>query len=301
MNPTVVALAAAPLAHGGTGRAAEWTDVLGVLVVTALAAGYGRGVHELWARRGVGDVLSGWRVAGFAAGLVVLLAADRGPVHDTAEGSFTGHMLQHMLLLVVAAPLLAIGAAGLPLSLALPRPARALANRVRSGGAGRWLRRPVNLALITSGLYSIVLWAWHLPAPYQAALASPPVHAAEHLSFVAVGWLLWSAVLGRHRQRLSAPVGLLSLLATGMPVAALGAVLTLAPEPLYGSETLTPADPLADQQLAGLVMWVPMDVIVLVLAVAIFLRWLLRLDRRTPAGHDLRPEGHPATRKEAMT
>jgi putative membrane protein len=90
--------------------------------------------------------------------------------------------------------------------------------------------------------------------------------------------------------RLSAPVGFLLLFATGMPAAALGAVLTLAPAPIYSADALAGPDPLADQQLAGLVMWVPMDVVMLVVAVTLFLRWLVSLDRRTPPERDLRPE-----------
>ncbi|PWU57197.1 hypothetical protein DLE60_24980, partial [Micromonospora globispora] len=92
--------------------------MLAVVTVCLLVAGYGRGVHELWARRGPGRVVPVWRVAAFGLGLLVVLGAEQGPVHRAAESSFAGHMAQHMLLLLVAGPLLAAGAAGLPLSLA---------------------------------------------------------------------------------------------------------------------------------------------------------------------------------------
>ncbi|MFC0531704.1 cytochrome c oxidase assembly protein [Phytohabitans kaempferiae] len=305
------------LAHGAGDPSASWVDLVLVLGLVALGAGYGRGVHELWARRGGGQVVSGGRAAAFAFGLVVALVAQRGPVHDAAEGSFAGHMAQHMLLMVVAAPLLAAGAAGLPLTLAAPHRLRRWVGRLRASAVVRWLRRPSQLALLAGGLHTAVLWAWHLPAPYAVAVDSAAVHAAEHLSFVGAAWLLWATVLGaRPRGRpdpaggvrrpgpaaraarglrpaeslvLPTPVGLLVLFGTGMAAAALGAVLTLAPTPLYPPDVLASRDPLADQQLAGLVMWVPMDVVAFAVAVVLFVRWLARLDRRTPAGRDLRP------------
>jgi putative membrane protein len=285
-----VTTAAMTLAHGEAGRAGRWTDLLGVLVLAALAAAYGRGVHELWARRGAGAVVSRWRAAAFGAGLLVVLAAQRGPVHEAAERSLHGHMVQHMVLLMVAGPLLAAGGAGLPLTLAAPRALRRGIARVRAGGPGRWLRRPLNFALIAAGVHTVVLWGWHLPRPYMWAEDHPFVHAAEHACFIAAAWLLWSTVLSPQAAGLNGPVGFLLLFATGMPAAALGAVLTLAPQPIYPADALAGPHPLADQQLAGLVMWVPMDVVMLVAAVTLFLRWLLALDRRTPAGRDLRPD-----------
>jgi putative membrane protein len=284
-----VTAAATTLAHGATGRSEQWTDVAGVLLLAALAAAYGRGVHELWVRRGRGAVVPRWRAAAFGAGLIVVLAAQRGPVHEAAEESLHGHMIQHMLLLMVAGPLLAAGGAGLPLTVAAPRRVRRWSAVLRSGGVGRWLRRPMNVALLAAGVHTVVLWGWHLPRPYLWAEGNALVHAGEHACFVGAAWLLWSTVLSPRAARLSAPVGFLLLFATGMPAAALGAVLTLAPAPVYPPEALAGADPLADQQLAGLVMWVPMDVVMLVAAVALFLRWLVVLDRRTPAERDLRP------------
>jgi putative membrane protein len=284
-----VTSAALTLAHGQQGRAEQWTALIGVLLIAGLAAAYGRGVHELWARRGRGAVLPWWRAAAFAAGLITVLAAQRGPVSAAAERSLHGHMAQHMLLLMVAGPLLAAGGAGLPLTVAAPRRIKGWAAVVRSTAAARWVRRPINLALLAAAIHTAMLWFWHLPRPYSWAEANPAVHAAEHACFIAAAWLLWSTVLSPRAARLSAPVGFLFLFATGMPAAALGAVLTLAPGPIYPAEALAGPDPLADQQLAGLVMWVPMDVVMLVAAVTLFLRWLVAMDRRTPAERDLRP------------
>ncbi|MEU5942990.1 cytochrome c oxidase assembly protein [Micromonospora sp. NPDC047548] len=255
--------------------------ILLAAAVALLAAGYGRGVHELWARRGAGGVLPGWRVGAFAGGLVIALAAQNGPAAGFVERSFTGHMTQHMVLMLVAGPLLATGGAGLPLTLACPAPLRRRLARLRTSPPARWLRRPSTTALAAGGGQTLVLWFWHLPGPYLAALEQPALHALEHACFLGAAWLIWAPVLGVARHRLPTPAAMLLLVGTMLPASALGAVLTFAPQPVYPLRVLGP-DPLADQQLAGLLMWAPMDVAVLVATLAVFLRWLLMLQGRRP-------------------
>ncbi|MFR9778592.1 cytochrome c oxidase assembly protein [Micromonospora sp. MS34] len=269
--------------------------ILAVATACLLVAGYGRGVQELWARRGRGRVVSGRRVTAFGAGTVIALAADQGPVHELAESSFAGHMAQHMLLLLVAGPLLAAGAAGLPLSLAAPPSLRRLLARARVARPARRLRRPTTYALLAGGAQAAVLWFWHLPGPYVAAVDDPVPHAVEHLCLLATAWWFWTPVLGPARHRPPAPVTVLLLMATMLPAAALGAVLTFAPEPVYPVRVLG-ADPLADQQLAGLLMWAPMDLVVLVVALGVFLRWLRRMARDRPDGLLADPVRPPARR-----
>lgn len=288
-----------PQAHGASGAAGDWPAVLLVVLVCAVAAAYGRGVQELWCRRGTGAVLARWRVVAFAAGLATLLLAQSPLVRPVAERSLTGHMGQHMLLLVVAGPLLAAGCAGLPLTVAAPARVRRWLARLRVTGAGRWLRRPAVLAIMAGIVHTVVLWSWHLPGLYLAAVDDEVVHVLEHASLLAAAWLLWSTVVGRGWSGRTAVAGPVLLVATGMPAAALGAVLTFAPVPLYAPRALSPVDPLGDQQLAGLVMWIPMDVVAGVVAVALFVRWLARLDRAIPAGRDqLPPEPLPAGTEE---
>ncbi|GAB3137629.1 cytochrome c oxidase assembly protein [Micromonospora sonneratiae] len=290
------------LAHGGA-DGAGLSDVGLVVLTVGLLAAYGRGLHELWGRRGVGAVVPVWRATAFVVGVVALAASQTGPLHTLAERSFAGHMAQHMVLLVVAGPLLALGSAGLPFALAGPVWLRRRWARWRIGWAGRWLRRPLVLAIVAGTTQSLVLWLWHLPALYRTVLGSDLLHAAQHASFVAAAWLLWSAVLGAARHRLPPPVGLLLIFLTMLPASALAAALTFAPVPLYPTGALPPTgepypagtppptglDPLADQQLGGLAMWIPMDVVVLLAAVTMVLRWLNRLDRARPAGRNVPP------------
>jgi putative membrane protein len=265
-----------------------------VVAVCLLVAGYGRGVQELWTRRGTGGVVPVWRAGAFGAGVLVVLAAQQGPVHDLAERSFAGHMAQHMLLLLGAGPLLAAGAASLPLTLAAPPPLRRRLARRRAALTVRASHRTVASALLAGGALTVSLWFWHLPGPYVAAVDDPVAHAVEHLSLVTAAWLFWAPVLGAPRHRPPAPVAVLMLVGMMLSASALGAVLTFAPEPVYPSRVLG-ADPLTDQQLAGLVMWAPMDLFGLVAALTVFLRWLVRLDRsERPTAAPRRGHGSPA-------
>ncbi|MEO3931059.1 cytochrome c oxidase assembly protein [Micromonosporaceae bacterium B7E4] len=285
-----------PLAHG-TVVGQAWTNLALVTALAMLSAGYGRGVHELWSRRGVGTVVPRWRVAAFVLGVAAVLVASTGPVHERAERSFSGHMAQHMILLMVAGPGMAAAALGLPLALSGPRRLRQRWARWRVSAAGTRLRRPGGLAVLAGTLHGAVLWIWHLPAPYRLAVENDLVHMVEHASFVVAAALLWSTVLGAERHRLPAPAAVLLLVATMLAASALGATLTLASDPIYPAGTLGPGDgdPLADQQLAGLLMWIPMDVAVLTAASIVFLGWLSGLDRATPRGSGLLPDDRPAS------
>ncbi|MEV0393545.1 cytochrome c oxidase assembly protein [Polymorphospora rubra] len=277
-----------PVTGADPGTAAVTGGLLSTVVVSLVClalAGYGRGVHELWSRHGVGAIVPIWRVAAFTTGALIVLAVEGGLLDDLAHGSLAGHMTQHMVLLLVAGPLLAAGGAGLPLSLATPlRPRRRLA-RWRAAPTVRWLRRPVVYASLAGAAQLLVLWVWHLPVPYVAALDHPVLHGVEHLCFVVAAWLLWTPVVGAPRHRPPAPVGALLLVTTMLPATALGAVLTFAPRPVYPAAVYG-SDPLADQQLAGLLMWLPMDAVLLVAALAGLLRWLARPDGDPPVPAD---------------
>ncbi|MFC4107883.1 cytochrome c oxidase assembly protein [Micromonospora zhanjiangensis] len=266
------------LAHGADTRAESLTTMALLVGVGLLAGAYGRGVHELWRRRGAGVVIPGWRVVAFGLGLLVPLIAVTGPVHELAEASLTGHMSQHMLLLVVAGPLLGAGAPGLPLALAAPAALRRCWARARVGPTGRLLRRAGVLAVCCGLAQAVSLWLWHLPGPYTRAERDPWIHAVEHACFLATAAAFWAAILGSRRHRLPAPLAVLMLFASMLPASALGAVFTLAPQPIYPDAT-----DLVDQQRAGLLMWVPMDVLILGAALALFLRWFAPSGPSTPA------------------
>ena len=130
------------------------------------------------------------------------------------------------------------------------------------------------------------MWAWHLPGPYQAALRSDGVHALEHASFFITALLFWW-VLARpdYRRRLSFGADLIFLFTAAMQSGVLGALITFARQPWYPMHA-EPASwwgltALEDQQLAGLIMWVPASLAYLAAAAAVLLSGLARLDRKT--------------------
>lgn len=163
------------------------------------------------------------------AGVMVLVLAFVSPLCAVSVALFSARVVHHVLLVAVAAPLLAA---------ALPR-ARAM---------------PTGLAFLIS---TAVLWGWHQPAAYDLALADMAVYWAMQLSLLGSAVWFWRAVLGSR----GGIAAVLWSLAGLMQMGALGALLTFAPEPLYAAHALAPLDwgltPLADQQLGGLIMWVP--------------------------------------------
>ncbi|MEV4477360.1 cytochrome c oxidase assembly protein [Nonomuraea sp. NPDC049504] len=217
------------------------------------------------------------RVWAFAGGLAAVAAALLPPLDAVADQRFATHMLQHMILISVAGPLLAAGSPGLPLTLALPRRARRVLALVRHGSRRvPLLGHPV----ATWAGHVAVLWFWHLPGPYDLALHDPVTHLVEHACFLGTTYLLWRHVVSASQSRLNPPAAILYLFATALPSAALGAVLTLAGAPLFPGQAAAAlasgADPLTDQQLAGLVMWIPADLVYLGAIFAIFLAWMDR-------------------------
>jgi cytochrome c oxidase assembly factor CtaG len=249
----------------------------------ALGLLYARG----WAlRRRARHPERGWRVASFLGGYGALCLALLSPLHGFAEDLFSAHMLQHLLLMSVATPLLLL-ANPLPTALwGLPTRWRRSAGRllVQDGplvAALKALTRP----LVAWWVFVLVLFGWHLPALYGLALESEPLHYLQHASFLAAAALFWWPVIGPAplRSRLPYLLRLLYVFATWIPSSALGAGITFAPSVLIPHYLATPRhwglDPLTDQQRAGLLMWVPSDAIFALAMIILFVA-LLRQEER---------------------
>lgn len=237
----VVAAMLAPepaLAHAGGGDALHGLEVL-----AALALGGAWCFHTLGARRRPRERS---RVLCFNLGAAAAAFALFGPLDRWAAGSTAVHMVQHMLLMLVIAPLLVVAR-----PLAVWRDAVAPRLRPAFDAAARAVLRPVRSPPACALVHAAAVWVWHAPGPYLIALHHGGWHVAEHASFLFTAWLFWWSVLRAGRRRvLDALAALLFTLAhTGM----LGGLLTFATRPLYGAESRG----LWDQQLAGLLMWVP--------------------------------------------
>jgi len=248
---------------------------------------YTRGVERVWRRAGRGRGVRRAHAAAFAAGMLALAVALVSPLDRVAESLFWVHMVQHLLLIAVAPPLLVLGAPQAGLAWGLPPRARRGVARWWHGLAGaRHAGALLMLPLPAIALHSVALWTWHVPAAYEAAVARPAIHALEHLSFVGTAALFWWAVLHpRGSLRRLPGLAILALFVMTIEGGALGALLTFSSAPWYASHLATaPAWGMTardDQQIAGLVMWVPGSLAYLAAAAWVFVAWIRASERRS--------------------
>jgi putative membrane protein len=226
-----------------------------------------------------------WRSASFYTALFVLAVALASPIERLSAELFWVHMIQHVLLLVVAAPLFVVARPWIRLWRCLPLDARRSLGRQLSQSDGmapvrlvsRTLGRPVPSFL----LFSLVLLAWHVPAMFDATLQSTALHALEHTLFFCAAVMFWKQVIPSPplRTRLIAPQRVMYAIG-GMTVSwVLAVVLALAPHPLYGFYAHQASRPggisaIADQQLAAGIMWVPGSITFLIVVFIYVHRWL---------------------------
>ena len=280
----VAVLSGAPcLAHvpAGADRAPPglpWSFEPWIVALLALGMGlYVLGAARLWRRAGAGRGVGYGALAAWSIGWATLAAALVSPIDPLGESLFSAHMLQHELLMVVAAPMLVLGRPLAAWTWSLPA-----AWRPAIGGAFRrpgWRRSWSSLThpLSAWSLHALALWGWHLPSLFEAALAQPAVHALQHFSFLGTALLFWWTTLGTSGRRAEG-AALVSLFTTMLHTGALGALMTLSPLLWYGHYAASSAsygfDPLQDQQLGGLIMWIPASAAYLVTGLAIAARWL---------------------------
>jgi cytochrome c oxidase assembly factor CtaG len=252
-------------------------------VLLGLGAGvwcYLRGVRALWRRAGRGRGVARWRVACYLGGLACVAMALVSPIDRVAEALFSVHMIQHLLLIMAAPPLLTLGEPVLVCLWALPAGARRRVGRAwRRARALRRLWHVVTIPLVAWLLHVVAVWAWHLPGPYDRALRDPATHVAEHLSFLATALVFWWLLTDRRaRRRLGVGGAILYLFTAALSETLLGAALSLSRRPWYAAHwgTTTPwgLTPLEDQQLAGLLMWVPAGLVYLVALAPLIVRAL---------------------------
>jgi cytochrome c oxidase assembly factor CtaG len=274
----LLAAAASPaLAHGGHGhgQGLGWTLDPVLLVPLGLAlliycAGWLRLSKRASAPpRGAALFLSGW---------LVLTLSLISPLHEAGEQSFTMHMIEHELIMLVATLLLAMSSSGGIMAWGLPRPMRrALGGTWKSPLQRLWrtLTEPVTATAIQAG----VLWAWHAPLLFDRALESSGWHIAQHSCFFISSLLFWWAMLHPRGGKSGFGVSAACLFATSLIGGALGALMSVSQSPWYAQYaamgmTGIGLDPVDDQRLAGLIMWVPGGLAHGAAALALFYKWL---------------------------
>jgi cytochrome c oxidase assembly factor CtaG len=271
----LVALAAGPaLAHGvevhGSSSETGWR--IAVAVPLALAGfAYGRGLRRAWRRAGRGRGVRRAEAFAFGAGLGVLALMLVLPLHAWGRLRFAPHMLEHELLTVLAAPLLAAGRPGVPYLLALPLPwRRRLGVWLATARAARIWRRLVHPG-VAWALHGAALWLWHAPPLFEAALRSEAIHYLQHVTLLGTALLFWASLLPRRAEAQARVIAVFSLFTTTLHSTLLGALLTLSPTVWYASYAAAAGglSALEDQQLAGLIMWVPAGLVYVAAALAL--------------------------------
>jgi cytochrome c oxidase assembly factor CtaG len=252
----VLSFATAAFAHETGDREIGWTLsplVIGPLLLVALL--YGIGFLRLWNRSGRGRAALRRDGALFALGWLSLTGALISPLHEAGELSFAMHMIEHEIIMLLSALLFVAARPGAAFLWAFPT-----ASRQWLGSAGRWpLWRIVSDPFVATALQALVIIVWHVPWLFDLTLNNAGWHIAQHLSFVASALLFWWAMLyGRTGPLVAAAC----LFVTSMIGGGLGALMALSGSPWYAGYValgLTPAGltPEQDQQLAGLIMWVP--------------------------------------------
>lgn len=247
----------------------SWDWAPSILIGLILwVAGYALVSGPLRRRGGWFAVSTGRKIA-FYAGSTIVFIALVSPLDRLAdEYLFSAHMLQHMLLMMVAPPLWLIGVPDGLIDRIVPR---------KAWGVTQFLVGPVAAFVI----YNLMVWAWHVPSAYDAALESERLHLVEHLTFMAAGVIGWWPVLGRSEKAArpaALPVQIIYLFVMMFPMTLLAALITFVRVPIYPFYTDAPRlwglSVMDDQQVAGLLMWIPGNMIFFVPIAFIFFKWM---------------------------
>jgi putative membrane protein len=201
-----------------------------------------------------------------------------GPLHELADNYlFSAHMVQHLLLTLLMPPLLLYGCPDW------------LLRRLIQGTTGMAAARTLTQPLVAFGIYNIVFAGWHVPTFYNWALESHNVHIVQHLMFMSAAVLVWWPVLDPVPElvRMQSPLRMLYLFALSIPMSLVSALITLSEDVLYGwygdAPRVFSLTVLDDQQLGGLIMWVPGALVFWAAISIIFYKWAMRENREEEA------------------
>jgi putative membrane protein len=250
--------------------------VIALLVLSAL-------LYALGIKRSRAAAATRVQIICFVVGWLALFVSQISPLHKLGSALFAAHMTQHEVLMLIAAPLLSYSRPLATFLWAFPpewRTRIAKTAKLKPISATWWF---ITLPLVAWTLHAIALWTWHIPSLYQATLESEWMHAFQHSSFLGTALLFWWTLIHEQRTR-NYGASVAYIFTTAVHSGALGALLTFADSiwyPIYSGRTgawgLTA---LEDQQLGGLIMWVPAGLVYLGIALWLFAKWLQESERR---------------------
>ncbi len=253
----------------------QWNLEPSILIGTVLITGLYLYALGPFRKRHFSDepIMAGQTIA-FLSGMLIMFLALISPLDELGDSYlFSAHMVQHLCLTIIGPPLLLLGTPEWMVKPALSN------NKV-----AKVLTYPV----VAFVLYNVDFWLWHAPLLYNATLENQSIHILEHLTFIFFGLLYWWPIFSPSKDlpRLSFGGQILYLFLSGMPSVLLGAGLTFSP-PLYAPYIAAPRiwgiSAATDQQLGGLIMWVPVSIFYIVIMSVLFIRWMLQQEAKQQA------------------
>jgi cytochrome c oxidase assembly factor CtaG len=248
------------------------------------AAAFAVGVNRLWHASPKCQAIKSWEALCFVGGWLALFVALVSPLHAWGQVLFSAHMTQHEILMLVAAPLLVLSRPLVPILWALP-----LKWSRRFGDTSKiaWIKsswRVLTVPLVAWAVHAIALWTWHIPFLFEAVLHNEWVHTAQHLSFLVSALLFWWSLIHGHQGVMGYGAAVLYLFTTSVHSGILGALITFAGSAWYpsyvGLTTCWGLSPLEDQQLGGLIMWIPAGLVYVMAGLALLVGWLRESESR---------------------
>lgn len=253
---TLATSAAAHGLHHGNEASLSGNDLIIGTLIGALLLLFALGWRRMRRRRSGARPIPAWRASLFVGALLLLAAALLPPFDGLADDHFSAHMAQHLVLLVIAPPMLAASQAHLVLLQAFGVESRRKLGRAISRVPGLRFAAHHGSTIWFVCLSSVaVLWFWHMPQVYDWARQNEGVHDTEHFLFLLTELAFWRVILFRRERELSRAGAALILVAMSVQGGLLAALITLAGQSLYASYGSGP-DALADQALGGVMMWV---------------------------------------------
>ncbi len=279
------------LLHGSAGDFSwtRWELHPSILIGCGLLlAGYAALVGPLRLRYRLGPPVSDGKLLWFTSGVVLMFLSLNGPIHDLSDNFlFSAHMVQHMLLMLIMPPLLLLGL-----------PAWALSPLLRRRHL-RTIAAVLTNPLVAFVIYNAVFAVWHFPQFYNWALVNHDVHIVQHLMFMGAAVIMWWPVVNPapELKQINTPVRLVYLFALGIPMSIVSAIITLSDRVMYPFYAQAPRvfeslSALDDQQLGGLIMWVPGALVFWGAITIIFLRWAQREERNEVREREVLAGGH---------